>query len=67
MTNSGDSPLTYADAGVDIDKADDFVKAVKKIASRTPRSGVMGDYPHTSAFTVIGPAVTVGAYTCSNG
>jgi phosphoribosylformylglycinamidine cyclo-ligase len=35
--------LTYADAGVDIDKANVFVDAIKKIASQTPRSGVMGE------------------------
>jgi len=35
--------LTYADAGVDIDKAGEFVKAIKKIAAKTPRSGVMGE------------------------
>ena len=35
--------LTYADAGVDIDKADDFVKSIKRIASETPRIGVMGE------------------------
>jgi len=42
MSNSGDA-LTYADAGVDIDMANTFVQAVKKIAARTPRSGVMGE------------------------
>ena len=36
-------PLTYADAGVDIDKANTFVQAVKAIAKRTTRSGVMGE------------------------
>ena len=35
--------LTYADAGVDIDKADGFVKSIKRIASETPRVGVMGE------------------------
>lgn len=35
--------LTYAGAGVDIEKANVFVDAVKKIASKTPRSGVMGE------------------------
>lgn len=35
--------LTYADAGVDIDKADKFVDIIKKIVKRTPRSGVMGE------------------------
>ncbi len=42
MSDARDS-LTYADAGVDIDKATTFVDAIKKIASRTPRSGVMGE------------------------
>ncbi|MEA3427801.1 MAG: phosphoribosylformylglycinamidine cyclo-ligase, partial [Thermodesulfobacteriota bacterium] len=36
-------PLTYADAGVDIDKADNLVETIKKIAKQTPRTGVMGD------------------------
>ena len=35
--------LTYADAGVDIDKADNLVKTIKKIAKQTPRTGVIGD------------------------
>ncbi|MCD6585339.1 MAG: phosphoribosylformylglycinamidine cyclo-ligase [Desulfobacteraceae bacterium] len=42
MSKSKES-LTYADAGVDIDKANVFVDAIKKIASTTPRSGVMGE------------------------
>ncbi|TYT75944.1 phosphoribosylformylglycinamidine cyclo-ligase [Desulfobotulus mexicanus] len=36
-------PLTYADAGVDIDKANSLVQTIKKIANNTPRSGVMGE------------------------
>lgn len=36
-------PLTYADAGVDIDTANTFVKAIKEIARKTPRQGVMGE------------------------
>ncbi len=46
MSSSQDtssSSSTYADAGVNIDKANAFVKAVKKIAAKTPRSGVMGE------------------------
>jgi len=35
--------LTYADAGVDIDKADNLVEDIKKIAQQTSRSGVIGD------------------------
>jgi phosphoribosylformylglycinamidine cyclo-ligase len=35
--------LTYADAGVDIDRANDFIRTIKSIASSTPRTGVMGE------------------------
>jgi len=35
--------LTYADAGVDIDKADKLVDTIKKIAKKTRRTGVMGE------------------------
>ena len=38
-----DKSLTYADAGVDIDKANLLVKNIKDIAKQTFRSGVMGD------------------------
>lgn len=33
--------LTYQDAGVDIDKANRFIKTIKKIARETPRSGII--------------------------
>jgi len=36
-------PLTYAEAGVDIDKANKLVDSIKEIAKQTPRSGVMGE------------------------
>ncbi len=36
-------PLTYADAGVDIEKANELVQSIKKIAKQTPRSGVMSE------------------------
>lgn len=36
-------PLTYADAGVDIDKADEFVGKIKTIAKQTFRSGVISE------------------------
>lgn len=36
-------PLTYADAGVNIDKADEFVGSIKKIAKQTFRSGVISE------------------------
>jgi phosphoribosylformylglycinamidine cyclo-ligase len=39
MTDS----LTYADAGVDIDKADKLVGTISEIAKRTPRMGVIGE------------------------
>ena len=35
--------LTYADAGVDIDKATGLIDRIKKIAQQTPRSGVIGE------------------------
>jgi len=35
--------LTYADAGVDISKANDLVHIIKQLAKTTPRSGVMGE------------------------
>ncbi len=38
-----DKPLTYADAGVDLDKADKLVETIKDIAGKTRRSGVMGE------------------------
>ncbi len=36
-------PITYADSGVDIDKANRLVEQIKDIAKTTPRSGVMGE------------------------
>ncbi|MCP3876294.1 MAG: phosphoribosylformylglycinamidine cyclo-ligase [Desulfobacteraceae bacterium] len=36
-------PLTYADSGVDIGKANQLVDRIKDIAKTTPRSGVMGE------------------------
>jgi phosphoribosylformylglycinamidine cyclo-ligase len=35
--------LTYADAGVDIEQADDLVDTFKQIAKKTRRTGVMGE------------------------
>ncbi|PIE70645.1 MAG: phosphoribosylformylglycinamidine cyclo-ligase [Deltaproteobacteria bacterium] len=35
--------MSYADAGVDIDKGNQLVRAIKEIAKQTPRSGVMGE------------------------
>jgi len=40
MTDS--KPLTYRDAGVDIDAGDALVNAIKPIAARTQRDGCMG-------------------------
>ncbi len=39
----GGQSLTYEDAGVNIDKANNFVRTIKNIASQTPRAGVMGE------------------------
>nr|HID59011.1 phosphoribosylformylglycinamidine cyclo-ligase [Desulfobacterales bacterium] len=36
-------PLTYADAGVDIDRANELVQRLKRIANETPRSGVVSE------------------------
>ena len=36
-------PLTYADAGVDVKKANTLVETIKGIARQTRRSGVMGE------------------------
>jgi phosphoribosylformylglycinamidine cyclo-ligase len=38
-----EKPLTYADAGVDIDKADNLVQTIKAIARKTRVPGVMGE------------------------
>ena len=38
-----DKPLTYQDAGVDIDKANRFVKTIREITKGAPRSGVIAD------------------------
>ncbi|MFW5957740.1 MAG: phosphoribosylformylglycinamidine cyclo-ligase [Desulfosalsimonas sp.] len=43
MSDRNDPSSTYAAAGVNIDKANEFVKSVKRIASKTPRTGVMGE------------------------
>lgn len=41
-SESKQTPLTYKDAGVDIEAGDDFVAAIKPLAAATKRSGVMG-------------------------
>ena len=38
-----EKPLTYVDAGVDIEKADNLVNTIKAIAQKTRISGVMGE------------------------
>ncbi len=43
MGDNMSETLSYADAGVDVDKANNFVKTIKEIAEKTPRSGVMGE------------------------
>ena len=42
MSESRRPPLSYADAGVDIDAGDALVEAIKPIAARTARPGTLG-------------------------
>ena len=42
MSSSSKTPLSYRDAGVDIDAGDALVEAIKPFAKRTMREGVMG-------------------------
>jgi len=42
MTHSPSRPLTYRDAGVDIDAGDALVDRIKPLAARTMRPGVLG-------------------------
>lgn len=42
MMDSIKEPLSYRDAGVDIDKADALVNTIKHIAGRTRRTGTLG-------------------------
>ncbi len=42
MSSSSKTPLSYRDAGVDIDAGDALVEAIKPFAKRTLREGVMG-------------------------
>lgn len=41
MTNQPSAPLTYRDAGVDIDAGDALVDRIKPLAARTMRPGVL--------------------------
>ncbi|ALM84435.1 phosphoribosylformylglycinamidine cyclo-ligase [Bordetella sp. N] len=41
MTNQPQAPLTYRDAGVDIDAGDALVDRIKPLAARTMRAGVL--------------------------
>ncbi|MBV6273537.1 phosphoribosylformylglycinamidine cyclo-ligase [Alcaligenaceae bacterium CGII-47] len=41
MTNTPSAPMTYRDAGVDIDAGDALVDRIKPLAARTMRPGVM--------------------------
>jgi phosphoribosylformylglycinamidine cyclo-ligase len=38
-----EDPLTYKEAGVDIDKADAFIKSIRPLVKSTYRTGVLGD------------------------
>ncbi len=49
-TKTSDSKLTYADAGVDIEKADQLVSDIKQIAAKTHRPGVLGNIGGFGAF-----------------
>ncbi len=42
MTSTSNVPLSYRDAGVDIDAGDALIEAIKPLAKRTMREGVMG-------------------------
>ncbi|MEL7110293.1 MAG: phosphoribosylformylglycinamidine cyclo-ligase [Pseudomonadota bacterium] len=42
MTNKASDPLTYRDAGVDIEAGDNLVRAIGPLAKATRRAGVMG-------------------------
>jgi phosphoribosylformylglycinamidine cyclo-ligase len=42
MSTPSNTPLSYRDAGVDIDAGDALVEAIKPFAKRTMREGVMG-------------------------
>jgi len=42
MTSQPPSPLTYKDAGVDIDAGEALVERIKSVAARTKRPGVIG-------------------------
>ena len=42
MTGKPNAPLTYRDAGVDIDAGNALVERIKPLAARTARPGVMG-------------------------
>lgn len=42
MIDSTKKPLSYRDAGVDIDKANILVNSIKRIAKRTHRAGTLG-------------------------
>src|SRR3546814_112691 len=41
MTNTPQAPMTYRDAGVDIDAGDALIDRIKPLAARTMRPGVM--------------------------
>jgi phosphoribosylformylglycinamidine cyclo-ligase len=41
MTNSSPSPLSYKDAGVDIDAGDALIERIKPLAKKTMREGVL--------------------------
>jgi len=42
VSRSCPPPLSYRDAGVDIDRADELIGRIKSLAAGTPRTGVLG-------------------------
>ncbi|HPK34009.1 MAG TPA: phosphoribosylformylglycinamidine cyclo-ligase, partial [Ottowia sp.] len=42
MTQAPNTPLSYKDAGVDIDAGDALVERIKPFAKKTLREGVLG-------------------------
>jgi len=50
MTESSKTPLTYRDAGVDIDAGDALVDRIKPLAAKTMRQGVMAGIGGFGAF-----------------
>src|SRR5690606_39919735 len=66
------TPLTYRDAGVDIDAGNAFVERIKPLVKRTLRPGVMGGLGGFGAlFDLSGryrePVLEIGRASCREG